>query len=196
MISFKNVSYNYPSATGVYDINFDLEKNRLVVLMGPNGSGKSTIFKLIEGLIQPNSGNLTYNNKNPDFLKLRQQVGLVFQNSSVQLFNDSVKEELAFGPQQLGLSKEEIEKRVNDIVKLLSLEKLINRVPYQLSGGEQKLVAIGSILTMNPALILLDEPLSGLSAKFQNKILNLLTLLKKAGKTILISSHNFNQIKT
>ena len=125
---------------------------------------------------------------------LYRKIGFVFQNSDVQLFNFSVYEELAFGVRQLGLPESEVERRVEDCLKLLQIEHLKNRVPYQLSGGEKKLVAIGSVLTMNPEVIILDEPFNGLSPRYVEIIKNVLYSLKKGGKTIIITSHHFNQV--
>ena len=112
----------------------------------------------------------------------------------MQLFNFSVYEELAFGVRQLGLPETEVERRVEDCLKLLQIEHLKNRVPYQLSGGEKKLVAIGSVLTMNPEVIILDEPFNGLSPRYVELIKDVLYSLKKAGKTLIITSHHFNQV--
>ena len=116
------------------------------------------------------------------------------QNSNTQLFNTSVYDELAFGPRQLGLPEAEVEQRVKDTLALLEIEHLRDRIPYHLSGGEKKLVAIASGLTMNPSLLLFDEPFNGLSPKYQKLIVTLLQELKTAGKTIVISSHHFKQI--
>lgn len=203
MITIQDGNYHYSEDIGIHDINLHIEKGETVALMGPNGAGKSTLFKILVGLLPLSSGKYQFNNWviDADFLKepsnaghLYQQVGLIFQNSDIQLFNTSVAQELAFGPRQLGLSEEEIEQRVNDTLSLLEIEHLRDRIPYHLSGGEKKLVAIASVLTMNPSVLLFDEPLNGLSPKYQRLILELLKELKTAGKTIIISSHHFDQI--
>ncbi len=202
MITIQDGNYHYTEETGVHDIQPPDSKGETVGLMGPNGAGKSTLLKFWLGSCP---SRLVSTSKDwtidKDFLKdphragqLFQQVGLIFQNSDTQLFNTSVYDELAFGPRQLGLDESEVEQRVKDTLGLLEIEHLRDRIPYHLSGGEKKLVAIASVLTMNPSLLLFDEPFNGLSPKYQKLIVALLQELKTAGKTIVISSHHFEQI--
>ena len=201
MIRIQDGNYHYTEETGIHDIQLQIQKGETVGLMGPNGAGKSTLFKILVGLLPLSSGQYHFKDWtiDQDFLKdphragqLFQQVGLIFQNSDTQLFNTSVYDELAFGPRQLGES--EVEQRVKDTLALLEIEHLRDRIPYHLSGGEKKIVAIASVLTMNPSLLLFDEPFNGLSPKYQKLIVTLLQELKTAGKTIVISSHHFEQI--
>lgn len=203
MITIQDGNYHYTEETGIHDIQLQIQKGETVGLMGPNGAGKSTLFKILVGLLPLSSGQYHFKDWtiDQDFLKnphragqLFQQVGLIFQNSDTQLFNTSVYDELAFGPRQLGLAESEVEQRVKDTLGLLEIEHLRDRIPYHLSGGEKKLVAIASVLTMNPSLLLFDEPFNGLSPKYQKLIVALLQELKTAGKTIVISSHHFEQI--
>lgn len=203
MIHIENGKYIYENQIGMDHINLDIKKGESVSVMGPNGAGKSTLLKIIVGLFALSEGKYTFDGEeiNKAYIKdlkrvsnLYKKVGFVFQNSDVQLFNFSVYEELAFGVRQLGLSESEVEKRVEDCLKLLQIEHLKNRVPYQLSGGEKKLVAIGSVLTMNPEVIILDEPFNVLSPRYVEIIKNVLYSLKKGGKTIIITSHHFNQV--
>ena len=203
MITIQDGNYHYTEETGIHDIQLQIQKGETVGLMGPNGAGKSTLFKILVGLLPLSSGQYHFKDwtVDQDFLKdphragqLFQQVGLIFQNSDTQLFNTSVYDELAFGPRQLGLAESEVEQRVKDTLGLLEIEHLRDRIPYHLSGGEKKLVAIASVLTMNPSLLLFDEPFNGLSPKYQKLIVALLQELKTAGKTIVISSHHFEQI--
>lgn len=203
MIRIQDGNYHYTEETGIHDIQLQIQKGETVGLMGPNGAGKSTLFKILVGLLPLSSGQYHFKDWtiDQDFLKdphragqLFQQVGLIFQNSDTQLFNTSVYDELAFGPRQLGLAESEVEQRVKDTLGLLEIEHLRDRIPYHLSGGEKKIVAIASVLTMNPSLLLFDEPFNGLSPKYQKLIVALLQELKTAGKTIVISSHHFEQI--
>lgn len=203
MITIQDGNYHYTEETGIHDIQLQIQKGETVGLMGPNGAGKSTLFKILVGLLPLSSGQYHFKDWtiDQDFLKdphragqLFQQVGLIFQNSDTQLFNTSVYDELAFGPRQLGLAESEVDQRVKDTLGLLEIEHLRDRIPYHLSGGEKKLVAIASVLTMNPSLLLFDEPFNGLSPKYQKLIVALLQELKTAGKTIVISSHHFEQI--
>lgn len=203
MIRIQDGNYHYTEETGIHDIQLQIQKGETVGLMGPNGAGKSTLFKILVGLLPLSSGQYHFKDWtiDQDFLKdphragqLFQQVGIIFQNSDTQLFNTSVYDELAFGPRQLGLAETEVQQRVKDTLGLLEIEHLRDRIPYHLSGGEKKLVAIASVLTMNPSLLLFDEPFNGLSPKYQKLIVTLLQELKTAGKTIVISSHHFEQI--
>ena len=203
MIRIQDGNYHYTEETGIHDIQLQIQKGETVGLMGPNGAGKSTLFKILVGLLPLSSGQYHFKDWtiDQDFLKdphragqLFQQVGLIFQNSDTQLFNTSVYDELAFGPRQLGLAETEVQQRVKDTLGLLEIEHLRDRIPYHLSGGEKKLVAIASVLTMNPSLLLFDEPFNGLSPKYQKLIVTLLQELKTAGKTIVISSDHFEQI--
>ena len=203
MITIQDGNYHYTEETGIHDIQLQIQKGETVGLMGPNGAGKSTLFKILVGLLPLSSGQYHFKDWtiDQDFLKdphragqLFQQVGLIFQNSDTQLFNTSVYDELAFGPRQLGLAESEVDQRVKDTLGLLEIGHLRDRIPYHLSGGEKKLVAIASVLTMNPSLLLFDEPFNGLSPKYQKLIVALLQELKTAGKTIVISSHHFEQI--
>jgi cobalt/nickel transport system ATP-binding protein len=195
MFTFDQIAYRYADTAGLDGISFTINPGEAVALMGPNGSGKSTLFKLLCGLLQPTGGAYTYNGGKPDFEQLRQVLGFVFQNSDVQLFNDTVEAELAFGPTQLGLPQAVVKQRVDDIMALLDITRLAQRVPYQLSGGEKKLVALGSVLTMNPQTIILDEPFNGLAISYQDQLMTLLQQLHDHGKTLIISSHDYNKTK-
>ena len=203
MIEIQNLSVSYQGQLALDKANVTIKGPTITGIIGPNGAGKSTLFKILVGLLPLSSGQYHFKDWtiDKDFLKdphragqLFQQVGLIFQNSDTQLFNTSVYDELAFGPRQLGLAETEVEQRVKDTLGLLEIEHLRDRIPYHLSGGEKKLVAIASVLTMNPSLLLFDEPFNGLSPKYQKLIVALFQELKTAGKTIVISSHHFEQI--
>lgn len=204
MLTLNNAFYDYDGHLALDDVSLEVSSGETLVIMGPNGSGKSTLLKILTGFFPLKKGSYEFKDLNVDaaFLndpkqaaKLYEQIGFVFQDSDVQLFNMSVREELAFGPQQLGLTPEEVKQRVDDCLKLLAIERLSERVPYHLSGGEKKLVAIGSVLTMNPDVFVLDEPFNGLSPHYRSLIVELLAKLKQSGKTIIMSSHHFGQIK-
>lgn len=204
MFLFSNVDYGYTKDLSLNNINLSIAENEFVCLLGPNGSGKSTLFKLLNGLIYPTKGQYTFNNEKIDAhffknsinsKKFHQKIGFVFQNSDVQLFNTTVYDEIAFGPRQMGFSEADVNDRVIDCLNLLGIKKLENRIPYHLSGGEKKLVAIASVLSLNPDVLVLDEPLTGLTARAQTKVISIIKGLHHVGKTIIMSTHNFNQIK-
>ena len=203
MIELDDICYAYDDEPVLRHVNLKISKGEAVALYGPNGSGKSTLLKLINGLIFPKIGNYKFEGQlitpkmmtNHKYSKyFHQKIGFVWQNPDVQLFCSSVREELAFGVEQMGLPESEIKRRVDDALDLLGLTKLQNRTPYYLSGGEKKKTAIASILTMNPAVWTLDEPLSALDENTKNWLIEFLLELKHAGKTIIFSSHDSNFI--
>ena len=204
IIELKNIFYAYDENFVLRDVNLRVEKGETVALCGANGAGKSTLLKIINGLIFPVRGvyefeGVEINEKilsSSKFSKnFHQKIGFVWQNSDVQLFCSSVEEEISFGPEQMGLPESEIKKRLEDALEFFGLKNLRHRAPYTLSGGEKKKTALASVLTMNPAVWTLDEPLSALDEKTKEILTNFLLELKKAGKTIIFSSHDSNFIK-
>ncbi len=142
--------------------------------MGANGCGKSTLLKLLNGIISPDSGSYGFHGEEVTHKKLQdekfskllhQKIGFVFQNSDTQLFCSSVYDEVAFGPRQMGLEESEVEHRVNDCLALLGIQEFRNRIPYHLSGGEKRKVAIAACLSLNPEVLVLDEPMNGLDPR-------------------------------
>lgn len=202
MIELKNVCYAYGNEIALRYINLNIQKGESVIIQGPNGCGKSTLIKILNGIIFPMEGSYTYENheitekalKDSRFAKwFHQQIGYVFQNADTQLFCGSVEEEIAFGPTQMGLSEDEIKQRTDDCLKLFGIEKLRERPPYNLSGGEKRKVSLACILSMNPEVLILDEPLAGLDESTQKMLIDFLKKFHAAGKTLIIITHN-NQL--
>lgn len=202
MIELKNVCYAYGKEVALRYINLNIQKGESVIIQGPNGCGKSTLIKLLNGIIFPMEGSYTYQGheitekalKDTRFAKwFHQQMGYVFQNADTQLFCGSVEEEIAFGPTQMGLSEDEIKQRTEDCLKLFGIEKLRERPPYHLSGGEKRKVSLACILSMNPEVLILDEPLAGLDESTQEMLIDFLKQFHAAGKTLIIITHN-NQL--
>ncbi len=197
-----DVSFKYSTgALALSNVTLKIEEGEKVAILGANGSGKSTLIKMLDGLISPNSGTIQAFGENLTEERLgeeafshafRKRVGFIFQNSDAQLFCSTVRDELAFGPVQMGLSLEEIERRIADVAALLNIEKLLTRSPFQLSGGEKKKVAIAGSLVVNPDVILLDEPTNGLDPRSQRWLVELLVNLHSAGKTLITSTHDLN----
>ena len=168
-------------------------------MLGANGSGKSTLLKLLSGLLYAEEGTVKFLGQSLDEESLsneefsfafRRRVGFVFQNSDAQLFNSNVWEEIAFGPVQLGLDSEQVRGRVESMLHLLEIEHLRNRPPFKLSGGERKKVALASVLSVNPEVLLLDEPTMALDPRTQGWLVEMLIELNRTGKTIITATHD------
>jgi len=198
----KDVDYFYPGGvTALRGIKFSISEGDSVAVLGANASGKSTLLHLLDGLYFPGRGEIeafgtALTEKNvettPFSARFRSQVGLLFQNSDSQLFCATVEEELAFGPLQLRLAQDEVQRRVNDALKLLEIENLRQRSPQTLSGGEKKKAALASIITLAPRVILLDEPSAGLDPRTQQWLTEFLWTLRESGVTLIISSHDLS----
>lgn len=199
-LSTENLSFTYPDGTrALKNINIEIEKGEKVAIIGPNGAGKSTLFSHFNGLTEPTSGCIKIEGKPISFekdelLKVRQKVGIVFQDPNDQLFAPTVKEDIAFGPMNLGLSYDEVEKRVEDALKMVGMENYEDKTPHHLSGGQQKRIAIAGIIAMKPELMILDEPTAGLDPDGVEKVLNIMNQLNEEGMTLIISSHDIDMI--
>ena len=203
LIEIKKLSYRYRDAIALDNIDINISEGDSIAVIGPNGSGKSTLLKIINGMITPTSGEYFYRGtkitekalKDPLFSKsFHKSIGFVFQNSDTQLFCPSVYEEIAFGPEQMGMNVKEVEQRVTDCLKLLSIEHLRTRIPYNLSEGEKKKVAIAAVIALNPEVLVFDEPLNGLDPKTKKFLKTFMLEMNKAGKTIICAMHEFEQI--
>jgi len=204
MIKLENISFTYKNKTALDNVNIVIKEGESIAIIGPNGSGKSTFLKLLNAIIFSSNGKYLFDNseinedtlKDTKFLKLfHKRLGFVFQNSDAQLFCSTVFEEVAFGPMQMELPEEEVNKRVEDCLNLLNIDKLKDEHPYNLSGGEKKRVAIASVLAMNPEVITLDEPMNGIDPKGKRFLKELLRDLNKSGKTIICATHDFEYIE-
>ena len=174
-----------------------------VALLGANGCGKSTLLKVLDGLVFPDAGR--YQAFGPtvteDHLEdeqfsrgFRSRVGFIFQNSDAQVFSPTVREEIAFGPLNMGLTQDEVRRRVDDTLAMLDIADLADRAPYQLSGGQKKRVAIASVLVMNPEVLLFDEPTAALDPRTQQWLIELIVELNEAGKTIVLATHDLDTL--
>ncbi|HVQ93061.1 MAG TPA: ABC transporter ATP-binding protein [Mycobacteriales bacterium] len=204
LLACADLHYSYlgrfPALAGV---SLQVRQGERLALLGANGCGKSTLLKLLDGLVFPDSGSYTAFGQpvTEDALEdeqfsrgFRSRVGFVFQNSDVQLFSPTVREEVAFGCLQLGLSRDETAARVDDVLHLLDLTELADRAPFQLSGGQKKKVAIASVLVMNPDVLLFDEPTAALDPRTQGWLRDLLAELHAAGKTIVLATHDLEAL--
>ena len=200
MIQLENINYSYfQKHCALSEVSFSVNQGEIFSIIGSNGSGKSTLLHLISGLLFPDNGKIYYKGDSisEDSLKkhsfnsyFRESIGYVFQNSDNQLFCPTVMDELIFAPLQMGKNNEIANERAESVMKMLNIENLRDRPTYMLSGGEKKRVAIGSILTMNPDVLLFDEPVSGLDPKNRSFLIELIFQLNEAGKTIIITTHH------
>ena len=205
-IRLENVCYTYGSDTtseikALNNVNLEINKGEFVAIIGHTGSGKSTLIQHFNGLERPKSGNVFYNNENIyennyDLRKLRCKVGLVFQYPEHQLFEETVLKDVCFGPMNMGMSREEAEKKAKLVLEQVGInEKCYNKSPFELSGGQKRRVAIAGVLAMNPEIIVLDEPTAGLDPKGRDKILNRIKELHdNTGIGVVLVSHSMEDV--
>ncbi len=196
----RNVSYAYDDSRIALDnVDLTVEQGESLVILGANGSGKSTLLKLLDGLYFPTNGKisafgepLTERRLQEDEFNFsfRRRVGLVFQDTDVQLFCASVGDEVAFAPLQLGFDPDEVRRRVDSALQALRIEGLHDRAPHRLSGGEKRRVALASLLSLNPDVWLLDEPTIGLDPRSQSWLVDFILQLRKQNKTVITATHD------
>jgi cobalt/nickel transport system ATP-binding protein len=208
IFDLQNVSHSYlDKFEALKDINITMTAGEQITVLGANGSGKSTLLLILDALIYATSGEVYAFGKpvteerfnaleNNEFAQyFRTKVGFVFQNPDVQLFSSTVFDEIAFGPLQLGLPNDEVKKRTEEVISMMEISSLRDRAPHTLSGGEKKKVCIASILSINPDVLLLDEPTGGLDPRSQLWLIELLQDLAKAGKTIITATHDLDIVE-
>ena len=206
-IIIKNLEYTYNQNTpfeskALNGINLEIENGQMVGLIGHTGSGKSTLIQHLNGLIKPTSGNIIIDGiditkKDIKLSEIRKEVGVVFQYPEYQLFEETIYKDIAFGPSNLGLNQDQIEKRVRESMDIVGLDfhNFKNRSPFELSGGQKRRVAIAGIIAMKPKVLILDEPTAGLDPKSKYEILNQIKMLRdKYNITIIISSHSMEDM--
>ncbi len=190
----------YPALSGV---DLTVRRGERLALLGANGCGKSTLLKVLDGLIFPTKGSYTAFGQpiTEDALEdeqfstgFRARVGFVFQNSDAQVFSPTVREEIAFGPLQLGLDRTAVAARVDDVLGMLGIGELVERAPFQLSGGQKKKVALASVLAMNPEVLLFDEPTAALDPRTALWLTELIEQLSAAGKTVVHATHDLDAL--
>ena len=210
-IKLEDVSYHYHARTPMeqrvlYEVNFELAKASFNCIIGHTGSGKSTLMQHLNALLLPTSGRVTVPGghvsagvkvKPKAIKKIRQHVGLVFQFPEYQLFETTVLKDIMFGPKNYGKSKEEASMAAKKAAAIVGLdEAILEKSPFELSGGQMRRVAIAGILAMDPEVIVLDEPTAGLDPRGKKEILTILANLQKQGKTIIIATHDMDLVAT
>ena len=192
------------SAVALNDVSLTIEDGELIGLLGHTGSGKTTLVQHLNGLIKPTSGRvvvdgLDLTQKGVSLLEVRKKVGLVFQYPEYQLFEETVAKDIAFGPRNMGLDAEEIDRRVRGAMLQVGLnyDEVAERSPFELSGGQMRRVAIAGVLAMRPRVLILDEPTAGLDPAGRNSILQMIRDLHAAGGlTVIMVSHSMDDIST
>ncbi len=206
MIKLNDVTYTYmPGSpfekTAVKNVSLTVNDGEFIGLMGHTGSGKSTLIQMMNGLIRPTSGSIDVDgyelfSKDVKMRNIRFRVGLVMQYPEYQLFEETVEKEIAYGPSNMGLSKEEIEERVLYAADLVGIKReLLSKSPFELSGGQKRRVAIAGILAMQPTTLILDEPTAGLDPKGRDEILfKIKDLQRRMGITVIFVSHSMEDV--
>ena len=204
-IEVKNLSHVYAQGSpfqsaAVQDVSFTLGEGELVGLIGHTGSGKSTLVQHLNGLVKPTSGTVLVDGvdlwaKGTDLRAVRKKVGLVFQYPEYQLFEETVLKDIAFGPRDLSLSEAQAQERAREAAKAVNLpEEVLERSPFDLSGGQKRRVAIAGVLAMHPRTLILDEPAAGLDPSGRREMLALLKALHGRGMTLVMVSHSMTDV--
>ena len=206
VLELKNLSYVYGTGTpfektAVNNLSLSIEKGEFIGIMGHTGSGKSTLVPMLNGLMKPTSGQVLLDGEdiwaNPkDIRKIRFKVGMVFQYPEYQLFEETVAKDIAFGPTNMGKSGAELEKAVNDAARFTGLkDELLEKSPFDLSGGEKRRAAIAGVIAMNPEVLVLDEPTAGLDPMGRDVLLSQIVQYHKERKnTVILVSHSMEDI--
>lgn len=206
VLELKNLSYVYGTGTpfektAVNNLSLSIEKGEFIGIMGHTGSGKSTLVQMLNGLMKPTSGQVLLDGEdiwaNPkDIRKTRFKVGMVFQYPEYQLFEETVAKDIAFGPTNMGKSGAELEKAVNDAARFTGLkDELLEKSPFDLSGGEKRRAAIAGVIAMNPEVLVLDEPTAGLDPMGRDVLLSQIVQYHKERKnTVILVSHSMEDI--
>lgn len=193
LLQVKNLCFSYDEKPVLQQINVTICRGERIAVMGSNGAGKSTFFLNLNGVLQPDSGEILLEGKTlkkKDFKELHRRVGFVFQDADSQIIASNVKAEISFGPMNLGLSKEEVRNRVAAAIEYMGLSRLADRAPQYLSGGEKKRVSIADILAMETEVLIFDEPMAALDPVNTQNVESILKRLHGDGKTLLIATHD------
>ncbi len=197
-LTLENVSYRYPDGSPALDnCSLKVRRGSRTALLGANGAGKTTLFLHLNGIFRPSDGQVLCNGIPLDYSragmrKHRSQVGLVFQNPDSQLFSANVREDVSFGPMNMGIEDGEVRKRVEESLLAVGMNKYADRPVHNLSFGQKKRVCIAGVLAMHPEILLLDEPMAGLDANMQEELMAILDRLHAAGITIIIATHDLD----
>lgn len=198
VLELQDVSFRYPDGSvGLDGCSITIPRGKRVALLGANGAGKTTLFLHLNGILRPQSGTVSYNGTPLDYSRktlhiLRSRAGLVFQNPDSQLFSASVREDISFGPLNLGQDTETVRNLVEETLHGVGMTALADKPVHNLSYGQKKRVCIAGVLAMKPEVLVLDEPMAGLDVNMQNELMELLEQLHRQGITIIMATHDMN----
>lgn len=197
LIEIHQLTHRFPDGTiALKNIDLKIEDGDFIVLAGPNGSGKTVLSRHLNGLLLPTEGTVLLEGEpiTKNIVNARKKIGLIFQDSESQIVGQTVEEDVAFGPENLKLSREEIDKRVKHSLESVGLTHLASADPHHLSGGEKRRLAIAGILAMSPRIIILDEPFAGLDYPGVVQVLKQIVSLHNEGHTIMVISHDIEKV--
>lgn len=187
-IAIRGVSFSYPDKPNtLHNVTLTIQAGERVAIIGPNGAGKTTLFMSVCGVLRPHQGDIQIFGTPINLGEFRPEIGLVFQNPDDQLLSASVWDDVAFAPQNMGLSEVEVHERVRQALRLTGTSELAHRAPHHLSGGEKRMVAIAGVLAMHPQVVIYDEPSANLDLRARRRLIN---FLKGTTETLVISSHD------
>ena len=200
-VELKNINKTFGDFKASDHVSFGIEKGEIIGIIGHTGSGKSTLVQHLNGLLKPTEGEVLLNNENiwdnpKEIRKVRSRVGLVFQYPEYQLFEETVYADIAFGPKNMGLAGDELDKRVREICKMIGVkDEYLEKSPFDLSGGEKRRVAIAGVMAMRPEIIVFDEPTAGLDPAGRESVIEIINNYRAAtGATVIVISHSMEDM--
>lgn len=197
ILETEHLTHVFPDGTvAIEDINLEIQAGELVIIAGANGSGKTVFIRHLNGLLSPTKGRVLIDGEpiNRNITYARKQIGLIFQDSDSQIVGQTVAEDVAFGPENLKLTPEEVDKRVKESLEVVGLSQFANQSPHVLSGGQKRKLAVAGVLAMKPRIIMLDEPFTGLDYPGVVQVLKQILLLHKTGHTIILVTHELEKV--
>lgn len=198
ILTVEALSHTYPGGdgSGIFDVNLAIRQGEFIILAGRNGSGKTTLIRHLNGLLRPSAGKIRLAGRDifKDLTRTRQTVGMVFQDADAQIVGETVFDEVAFGPENLGWPRPAIDDKVREVLKGLDLDRFSHRHPATLSGGEKRRLTIAGVLVMDPAVIVFDEPFANLDYPAARDLIQRIADIRDAGKTILMATHDVDLV--
>ena len=197
VIEIRGLTHSFQDGTtGVEDVNISIHKGEFVILAGPNGSGKTTLLRHLNGLVMPTEGHVSINGfqVRKNLLRARRMVGMVFQDADSQIVGETVREDVAFGPENMVIDSAAVNERTDWALKKVGLSHKADVAPHLLSGGEKRRLAIGGVLSMEPEIIVFDEPFSNLDYPGICQVVRQMRSLKNEGHTIIVTSHDMDPV--